>query len=447
MPTSTATNPSANSFASKASYLQKFEYILVLLVIAIGFFYNLGKVEFHGDESHWIGYSDRFEIFIQRQYQHPIWRDVFPNLYNPVTTYYVIGLSRAIGGFEAQELNGIYDFSKNYEENLAAGNIPDDNLLWWGRAGVASMAILGIWLLFVLLRHSGNIFVAYAWVAIAVSDKYLRSTLRRAMNEGMLFAFILLSIFCLYKVIAHWEETGRRASLKRAVWSALAGAFAGLAGQTKLNGLAVVGGVFLGLLLVGIREHQHIRATVSKLAGLIALVSLFCCVAFVAPNPVLYAAPLGTTIKMLQIRKTEMEAQAKTTSRRTFLTFREKWLIAPLMLNRYTPLSRYALLSRLRLNLLLFAAGVGSLAFQLRGWFLKQNKQHELIALASGGLLASLPAFLVLMDWDRYFFLPYIFNTVIILFGLCFVLHLILNVLRKVLRHTSETAETPETTS
>ena len=393
---------------------KNFEAALVLVIIIAAYFNNLQLVQFHGDESCWVGISNHFESFLKGKFDDQIWKTDWPNLYTQSITYYVIGAARQLGGWKSNELNGIYNFSQSYEENLQAGNIPNDSLLWWSRAGVTSMAVLGVWLLFILLRKHGNPFVTYGWVAIAITNEYLLLHLRRAMNEGILFGMVMLVIFCLYQVLAVWKDKTRSGNIKLIVWCALAGMFTGLAGQTKLNGVTLGFGILLALFLVAIREFQTVKHEIPRLFGGALIAGVFAIAFFIAPNPVFYQDPVGATIRVLEARAVTMTEQAKATQDRTFMTLSEKYNIGPLVLNKYTPLAQT------RLNFLFFGVGAGLLFLRTKGWLKKQNDQHVLIAILTIGLTGSLPAFLSMMDWDRYFLLPVIFSTVIILFGIDF---------------------------
>ncbi len=404
-----------------SKFISKFEKWLIFALIVLVYFADLSSVPFNGDESHWIAFSNRFELFVRGAWRHPAWQPEWPNLHNPTFTYYVIGFSRRLGGFGANDLNGAYEYRDTFDENKAAGNIPSDELLWWSRTGVTSMAVLGVWLMFVLLRAQANRLIAYGWLAVALLDTYFLTFLRRAMNEGVLFGLVMLAVFCLFQVFKVWNGKGRRSTLLLLAWSALAGVFAGLAGQTKLNGLAVGLGLCLGLLLAALRQGLNQREQILKLGLSSVCVVAFMAFAFVASNPVLHRDPLATTVKMLSIRASVMAEQAERVvlPGARLVTLREKLNIFHLVLEKYAPLSIF------HLNYLFFGVGLGVVWFVVRGWLRRKHELSAPVAILSVGLVSSLPAFLSLMDWERYFLLPVLFGTVISLYGLDFLARLV----------------------
>src|SRR5258706_14414538 len=81
------------------SWVKYLELILVTGVLAFVYLSNLNKVEFHQDESEWIGTSGVFESYLRRGFKSPVWNVSYATLTQPPITRYVIRLSRYIGGF------------------------------------------------------------------------------------------------------------------------------------------------------------------------------------------------------------------------------------------------------------------------------------------------------------------------------------------------------------
>src|SRR5258706_16021770 len=99
------------------SWVKYLELILVTGVLAFVYLSNLNKVEFHQDESEWIGTSGVFESYLRLEFKSPVWNVSYATLTQPPITRYVIGLSRYIGGSPIPHLHRPRDFEHAREFN------------------------------------------------------------------------------------------------------------------------------------------------------------------------------------------------------------------------------------------------------------------------------------------------------------------------------------------
>ena len=195
--------------------MRRVEAVVVLAVITAAFYTGLDRVRFHTDESAWIGLSATFEAFFTGRFRDPIWQERQDKLVVAPVTLYVTGAARRIGGFPPERLNLPWRWSAPYEVNAAEGRVPEPRLLWWGRAGVTTAAIVGIFVFFALLLRAAGRPAAYAWLALALVNPYLRETLRRAMNEGALLCFLALVTWATARALPHLDRPADAPGIRR----------------------------------------------------------------------------------------------------------------------------------------------------------------------------------------------------------------------------------------
>jgi hypothetical protein len=187
-------------------HLRRFEAAAALVVIAGALFTGLSAVKFHPDESHWIGLSAPFEAFFSGRLLDPIWRTRQDRYMNAPITYYVVGAARRIGGYTPEQLNLPYRFDGSRAENLSEGRVPEAGLLTWGRRGVTASAVMAIFVSFVLFARAASRPAAYLWLGLVLIHPYLRVTLRRAMNEGVLLAALALVLWAAYRLLVELDR-------------------------------------------------------------------------------------------------------------------------------------------------------------------------------------------------------------------------------------------------
>ena len=386
----------------------------LLAGIWLALFAGLESVPFYLDESCKIAYSAPFEAFAAGRFDDPIWQDREDKYLNPVLTYYVIGIARRIGGYDASRLNGPWDFRRSDTENVRLGRMPEPALLWWGRAGVTAAAGAGLFVLVLLMTRAASLWVALAWLAAALASPFLRIALRRALNEGVLVAAVALALWAFARAVeAIMRGPGPAAVRPALAWTALAGAAAGLAAQTKLNGGLLVAGFALVLVLAGVRPPVGHRARIRALLLAAAVLTASTAGTFIAVNPSLWSSPLRDTVRMARTRVEILKAQVLEYPTDAIAGARDRLArVPPRVLHPDLPLPVGAV------PVALFAIGVALSVRSLARWLRGAGEDHVRAVLTVVGLVVSVPGLLTPLDWSRYYVLPAIIASMHMAFGL-----------------------------
>jgi hypothetical protein len=379
------------------------ESLVALVVIAAAFYPGLSRLAFHVDESHWIGLSAPFEAFVGGRFSDPIWQERQDKDVNATVTYYVIGVARRIGGYPPDRLNRPWRWFVPHDMNVAEGRVPEPGLLWWSRAGVTTTAVVGLWVLFLLLRRAAGRPTAWAWLALALASPYLRDTLRHAMNEGVLLCWIALAAYATFRALPHVERPAGvpGAGLRAAAWLAAGAAAAGIAAQTKLNGSLAAAGMIAVVALASLRAPGR-WASRARRAGVAALfIGGLSFTTFVAANPSLWPDPLRASVRSVRARAEVTKAQLQLSDGRRLSGTPGR---ATIVLTRV--FADYALVPLRVAGPVLFAAGAGAAAAGLFAWARRRSENHALASLVTIGLVVSLPMLLTPLDRGRFYMLP-----------------------------------------
>lgn len=134
--------------------------ILFLMILgSLGWFFlsGLRAVPFHPDESTQLYMSADFEQLLTSTFELTF----SPNaqgdlkqhyrLIDAPLTRYILGLGRTIGGFSA--LPADWDWSKTWDENVQAGALPSEELLYAGRMAITLLLPLGLVFLYLTGRR------------------------------------------------------------------------------------------------------------------------------------------------------------------------------------------------------------------------------------------------------------------------------------------------------
>jgi 4-amino-4-deoxy-L-arabinose transferase-like glycosyltransferase len=285
------------------------EAALLVIVAAISVFVLRGPSvaqRFTIDESRWISTSRYFWItFVQHDLFGPVWQPNYIVLTHPPVARYLIGFGLWLQGWKPQQLNGRYDSLETAAYNARAGNIPSARLLAAARRTTFPFAVGSMLLIYVVGRMLGGRLAGLAAAFIALASPLLTTIWTRALAESILAFFSLLALALALRVLPRLATIQFRPWLPAGLGASLA-----LATATKLSGgIAAVGlGLFwltqqgLGLRragqLVGLRTWTDVG---------LAAVALF-----IAVNPLLYPAPIGRTLALIQHRRDEMEFQQDT---------------------------------------------------------------------------------------------------------------------------------------
>ncbi len=403
------------------------ELIMVLALLAGGYFTSLEKIPFKNDETHWVSYSALYEPFLAGNFDDPLWKHPHFQYFLSPPTYYTIGIARNIGGFAPDDYFAYYDNSISEQENREKGQIPPDNLLWWARAGITTTSVVAVFILFVLLWQATGRFVAYFWLVSAIISPYLSVILRRAMNEGPLLLGICLAILAAAQAIK------AQTIQKWLFWVTLAGLAIGWAASTKINGAVALVGLLILLLLDAIRKGRpNLRTNLIKAMLAVAWAGLVSFLLFVWFNPFLHSNPVGNSFTLLQKRNDLMIAQQKIIPNSALYGIRDRFDVIPESI-----FLRNNFLSDLLPTFIFFLIGCIYLVGFSKKWLINSGNLDGLASLIIIGGTASLPALFTPLNWNWYFMLPVIFSMIVIGFGIQFSAELLFSAVKQKFSETT----------
>lgn len=424
--------------AARARLARLTEGLAVAALLSLSFFRGLAGVPFHQDESLWICCSLYLEAAVDDAFVPPAWfrehvlgqgpaTDAAARAWDPARTWhghyfaldqppvarYLIGAGRRLAGFGPAQLNRPWRYDLAADENVRLGNMPAPALLVAARRPSALLAVGAGLLLWALVRESAGSAAGLLFALLYSFSGYLLVHLRRAMGDPALLFFAALSAFAAARALAAARSTGgasRAKALRALGWLGASGAAAGLAGASKLNGIALGGvGVVAAVLGASALDASAVRR--AALAALGALLATGACAAtFVAVNPSLHSGPVAHLEAMVELRGRELAGNRQD----------PRWGLAEpgrrvvVVLGR--TLKSYTVTKVASLNALLGLAGALALARAARRRP-ADRAAAAATALLSAGLFAAGPALLTPVDWDRYYLFPVVFLTVLIAVG------------------------------
>jgi hypothetical protein len=397
----------------RASVLRSIEILLVLIFLSVFYLRDIQSVEFHIDESHWIGTSYMFEAYFKGEFWSDAWRISQPTLTNPPVPRYIIGLSRFIGGYRIPDLNRRWDYNYNAGYNIRRGAMPSAGLLWWSRLPMAILAIWSIALGFLLIKNIGGRLPAYLWVLFGATSSYLLLQTRRAMAESSVLWFVMLAAFFCYHAIRTLNQPRKNAAWLGYLYFGFSGFCVGLAGESKINGLSVLLGVIASLAAYEWwKQKEPIINKIRQIFVLSAVVSLVAIVIFFGSYPFLWPDLLGRTNMVLTDRLVEMQAQSISHAPDAITTLNQRLTIIPMRV--FQDYAVFHFEGALFLNIILTCLGVGLSLLKIRDWLKGVGDGVAAMVLLATALTAAPPAFFTLLDWDRYYLFPVFFSTVFI---------------------------------
>lgn len=399
----------------KKSLFRIIENLLVLGLLAFFYLPGLSNVVFHPDESQWIATSNVFETYLKADFKSSLWDKSYWTLTQPPMVRYVIGFSRYLGGYHVSDLNQPWNFERNRNFNERNDAMPENGLLWWSRLPMAVLAIISFTLIFNLLKKGWGRFAAYLWIVFALINAYFLLQMRRAMGESSLLFFTIIGIYALDCAFNSATKNALIGKLQPTlIWLTLAGVASGLAGASKLNGLANLGACILAACISAwILKTSRVERLRFALLGS-TLATLACAVVFVAINPFLWPNPVNHTIDMLKNRTAEMSKQAPVNSPDYVGDLPQRLQILPVRIFE----SYAALPVPWLINLGLFIVGVGVVSYAGSAWVQQKNKNMISPALLIGAIFAATPPLFTSIDWDRYYLFPVFFSTMLIAIGI-----------------------------
>jgi 4-amino-4-deoxy-L-arabinose transferase-like glycosyltransferase len=228
--------------------------LLILYVLA-----GVVITPFHGDESTIIFMSRDFDTLLSGQasalhYRIPATDDPAAQdlrLLNGNLIYYSIGLLRSLADIGVEDLNQQWDWSADYQQNVAVGHLPSPPLLFVARLWSALCTALSAAVMFAIGRRLGGRQLAWLTVLCYALLPTMLLNGRRATYEGAVLlatAFILLMALI---IITHL----RSYRMKVRYWL-LFGLACGVAVAIKHNLLLVVTPLMLNILVVDRRRSS-----------------------------------------------------------------------------------------------------------------------------------------------------------------------------------------------
>jgi len=397
----------------KTTLLATLEFLLMIVFLGAFYFRDLHLVEFHIDESHWIGTSYMFEAYFKGEFWSDAWDESQPTLTNPPVPRYVIGISRFVGGYRIPDLNRRWDYEHNRNFNLRRGAMPSNGLLWWSRLPMALLGVFSLAMGFFLLCKVGGRLPAYLWVIFGVANPFMLLQTRRAMAEASILFFVMLAALCCYGAIRTLRQPPEKAPWLPYLLLGLCGVCIGLAGESKINGLSVLVGVVASIAAFVLWQQKDAPTSKAgkarRILGLSALVSVVTVVVFLGSYPYLWPNLLGRTLKIAQNRVEEMRYQSTQHPSDAIETLEQRLTIIPRRI--FQDYAVFHFDGTRVLNVALTVLGAGLTAWKVRAWAIGRDDDPAALVLLTFALTASVPAFLTLLDWDRYYLFPVFFST------------------------------------
>ncbi|HMK07799.1 MAG TPA: glycosyltransferase family 39 protein [Anaerolineales bacterium] len=183
---------------------------VVLLALLSGFVVlGADSVPFHPDETSWLFQSRDTEILLTQPLALA-WRSDSPasaemtyRLLNAPLAKYVFGAARALIRAPASDVAVDWDWSRSWEENVAAGALPPSRVLAAARVASAVLVALAVVVLYLCGRFLAGRGAGLAAAALLATNALALLHGRRAMAEGALTFAICLALLGLLHADRH----------------------------------------------------------------------------------------------------------------------------------------------------------------------------------------------------------------------------------------------------
>jgi hypothetical protein len=202
-------------------------------------------VSYHGDEtSQWFDSHDYATLFLKGDpralwVEWPIYGNSleYDRIANSTTSRYTIGLAWHLAGYSETDLpNENFNWNRDYFGNRALGLIPDWNQMVIIRLPSALFLALSVFVMFAIGHRFGGLGMAFFVSGLYALNPVILLNGRRAMQEGSLLFFGLLTVW-IGMVMSGRRERGQPIPLW--LWAALTAAGA-LALVSKNNGFLYI---------------------------------------------------------------------------------------------------------------------------------------------------------------------------------------------------------------
>lgn len=179
-------------------------FILVLLLLSFIYLFGVLKIPFHPDESTLIFMSSDFERLLTNpgsmtwKESDPISNVVRYRMIDAPLTRYLLGFGRVLSQNPAPQVD--WDWSRTWDENVIAGALPAEDLLFTERFVMAGFFPLTITLLYLIgVKINGRLLGIIVILMFSFNPLILLHT-RRAMAESALVFGLVLSLYAFIKL-------------------------------------------------------------------------------------------------------------------------------------------------------------------------------------------------------------------------------------------------------
>ncbi|MCC6613870.1 MAG: phospholipid carrier-dependent glycosyltransferase [Anaerolineae bacterium] len=295
--------------------------LLFLCGVSLYILAGVALAPFHADESTLIFMSRDYAYqFLQgdlaRIYydpEAPLTNETQLRLINGTINKDLIGLSWHLAGYTVDDLNTDWDWGGDWDYNVAAGHLPAEALLNVARLPSALLLTAGAWIIFALgWRFGGSWAATLATLYYALNPALLLNG-RRAMMEGSLTCFSLLTVLVGVWFVDNLSQE-HKSAIRRYLPALALGLSAGLTVASKHTGVVVVAAVFVAAALIVIVRAVTARAVRQALGHLASLIvaGLLALGIFYALNPAWWTtSPLTVTHTILEWRQDLLEGQTE----------------------------------------------------------------------------------------------------------------------------------------
>lgn len=278
-----------------------------VLALSIYILAGTSHVPFHGDESTTIWMSKDYAYITTGDWERVRFSE--PPLDPPeqqlrfITgslTKYLMGISWQVSGYTVADINEQWHWGFDWEWNRQNGHMPDDDLLMAQRLTSAVMLSAGAWVIFAIAVQISGWPAGYIASLLYALQPALLLNGRRAMFEGGLILFLLLTVLFGIYMLRY-----------RAWWSVIGlGLMAGLALSAKHSAIFTVVTVF-GIVSVWLLyTHRESRIQLMTVLAKVIVASGLVVVIFYALHPILWgASPLIRAEQILEGRSSMLDGQ------------------------------------------------------------------------------------------------------------------------------------------
>jgi 4-amino-4-deoxy-L-arabinose transferase-like glycosyltransferase len=303
-------------------------FLIALILYILG---GVRDVPFHPDEAMQISMSR--DVFLMQNgadlaFVPPLERDTEPylRLINGTLSKLTIGIVWQLSGRTEAQLPRIYAWEQSLEWNRERGNVPDAESLFVARIPSSIMTALGVVLLFLIGWQLRLRAMAYPAALLYALHPAILLNGRRAMMEGSLILFTLLSVcWLLALIIAEHSATGHR-TIKRIpspIRYALLGVLVGLTVAAKHTGLVIAAAVLAAsTMAIWARTPHTVRAFVGTLAQTTLLALVVALITWLLLNPAYWRDPLGGVRAAAEARAELLAIQTRDAAAHTDLLSR-----------------------------------------------------------------------------------------------------------------------------